>query len=99
MGYLVVVVLGFFSAGRAKLYISLELFAGKEVDHVLDPHSSLPEKCGFVVRGLVRHFSVNIQLWGLCTGCNQDFQSSVLLHIDKKHIQEVRIQYPFGGCI
>lgn len=100
MGYLVLVVMvGFFLAGRAKLFFALELFAGKEVAYVLVPHSSLPEKCGFIVRGLVRHFSGNLQLWGLCTGCNQDFQSSVILHIDNKHIQEVRIQYPVAGCI
>lgn len=58
-----------------KLLFPIELFAGKEVARVLDPHNLLPMKCRFVATGLVGHLHGNIQLQGLCSGCNQGFQS------------------------
>lgn len=57
------------------MFFPVELFAGKEVACDLDAHSLLPMKCRFVATGLVRHLYGNIQLWGLCSGCNQGFES------------------------
>lgn len=57
------------------MFFPVELFAGKEAARVMDPRSLLPMKCRFVATGLVRHLYGNIQLWGLCTGCNRGLQS------------------------